>query len=164
MKLSNTFRFIISVVKTEGVGIIGALFTTPAIATWYATLTKPALGPPNWIFGPVWVTLYFLMGVAVFVVWSLYADAPDGDVKKMRRNALIIFDVQLVLNVLWSILFFGLHSPFLAFLEIIVLWCMIFWTIISFYPISRVAAYLLVPYILWVSFAAYLNYALWVLN
>lgn len=164
MKLSNTFRFIISVVKTEGVGIIGALFTAPAIAPWYATLTKPALGPPNWIFGPVWVMLYFLMGVAVFVVWSLYADAPDGDVKKIRRNALIIFDVQLVLNVLWSILFFGLHSPFLAFLEIIVLWCMIFWTIISFYPISRVAAYLLVPYILWVSFAAYLNYALWVLN
>lgn len=164
MKLGNISRFIISVVKTEGAGIIGAFFTMPAIAPWYMTLAKPALVPPNWIFVPVWTTLYFLMGVAVFLVWSLHAEAPEGDEKRKRRNALMLFDTQLALNVLWSVLFFGLHSPFFAFCGIIVLWCMILWTIISFYPISRAAAYLLVPYILWVSFAAYLNYMVLVLN
>ena len=164
MTTQRIFRFIISIAKTEGAGVIGAFFTTPAITTWYVTLTKPAPNPPNWIFGPVWTILYFLMGVAVFMVWSLYADAPEGDVKKGRRNALIIFDIQLALNVVWSIFFFGLHSPFLALIGIIVLWCAVVWTIILFYPISRVAAYLLVPYILWVSFAVYLNYAIFALN
>lgn len=164
MTHGKIFRFIASIAKVGVASIIGAFFTTPAIGTWYATLTKPALNPPNWIFGPVWTILYICMGVAVFLVWSSWAETPEGGEKKKKRNALIIFDVQLALNVLWSVLFFGLHSPFAAFLEIIVLWCMIAWTIIVFYPISRAAAYLLVPYILWVSFASYLNYSLWMLN
>lgn len=164
MKRDSLFRLILSIAKTQAAGIIGALFTAPAIATWYATLEKPALNPPNWIFGPVWTTLYLFMGISVFFVWSAYAQAPDEEERKRRRNALIVFDTQLALNVLWSILFFGLHSPLLAFIEIILLWCMIIWTIIAFWPISRIAAHLLIPYIAWVSFAGYLNYMLWVLN
>lgn len=164
MTRNSFFRLILSIAKTQGAGIIGALFTASAIPAWYATLEKSPLNPPNWVFGPAWTTLYFLMGIAVFLVWSSYAQTPDGEEKKKRRNALIIFDTQLALNVLWSILFFGFQSPFFALLEIIVLWSMIVWTIAAFLPISRIAAYLLVPYIAWVSFAAYLNYAIWMLN
>lgn len=164
MRINNFFKFVISIAKTQGAGIIGALFTASAIPVWYASLEKSALNPPNWVFGPVWTVLYLLMGIAVFLVWSSYADEPTGEAKRGKRNALVVFDTQLALNVLWSALFFYLHDPFLAFLEIIVLWCMIALTIRVFYPISRIAAYLLVPYFLWVSFAAYLNYSVWVLN
>lgn len=162
--MKKIYRFIIAIAIVQGAGIIGAFFTAPAIEAWYAALEKPALNPPNWIFGPVWTALYFLMGVAVFLIWSSYAEQVDALEKRKRRNALVLFDMHLALNVLWSVLFFGLHNPFLAFLEIIVLWCSILWVIIVFYPLSRVAAYLLIPYIAWVSFAAYLNYSIWMLN
>jgi len=163
MKISNTFKLIIAIVVSELAGIIGSVFTTPSIAGWYTGIVKPALNPPAWVFGPVWTTLFALMGIAAFIVWSSYAKATE-DKKKGIRLALILFGIQLVLNTLWSIIFFGLHSPGGALIEIVFLWFAILTTIIAFYKISKPAAWLLVPYILWVSFAMYLNYAIWALN
>lgn len=139
-------------------GAVGSLFTTPAIPTWYATLVKPALNPPSWVFGPVWTVLYILMGIALYLVWI------KGWERKDVKVAMAIFGVQLILNVLWSYLFFGLQSPFLALIEIVLLWIAILMTILAFYRVSVPAAVLLVPYILWVTFASYLNYGIYVLN
>ncbi len=164
MKISNTFKLIIAIVVSESAGIIGALFTTPAVQSdWYAGIVKPALNPPAWVFGPVWTTLFALMGIAAFLVWSSYAKASE-DKKRGVKVALILFGSQLVLNTLWSIIFFGLHNPGGALIEIIFLWLAIIATIVMFYRISKPAAWLLVPYILWVSFAVYLNFAIWTLN
>lgn len=146
------------IVLSEGAGIIGSIFTTSAIGTWYTTLTRPDLAPPNWIFGPVWTTLFFLMGVAAFLVWR------QGWQRSTVRGALGIFFVQLVLNTLWSIIFFNFQALGAALIEIVVLWCAICATIAAFGKVSKPAAWLLVPYIVWVSFAAYLNYMFWVLN
>lgn len=139
-------------------GSIGSAFTTPAIPAWYATLVKPSFSPPNWLFAPVWTTLYILMGISVWLVWESRVK------KRARRLGLNMFAVQLFLNVTWSIVFFGLQSPGWALVNIAALWLAIVWTIKVFYQISKPAAYLLVPYLLWVSFASYLNYAIWVLN
>ena len=158
MKLKSFFQLLLAVVVSEIPGIIGSVFTVSAIPTWYATLAKPALNPPAWIFGPVWTTLYALMGIAVFLIWRA---GPD---RKNVKIALSFFGGQLILNALWSVIFFGLHALAAAFVEIIVLWAAIAYTIAVFLKISRPAAYLLVPYILWVSFAAYLNYAIWALQ
>ncbi|NMB92300.1 MAG: tryptophan-rich sensory protein [Parcubacteria group bacterium] len=136
---------------------IGSSFTTPNIASWYRTLTKPSFAPPNWLFAPVWTILFVLMAVAAFLV---YQKREHSEVK----GALIFYFVQLILNSLWSIIFFGLHNPQLAFFEIIVLWIFILVTLIKFYKIHRTAGLLLVPYILWVSFASILNCAVWLLN
>ncbi len=139
-------------------GLIGSFFTSPAIPGWYATLAKPAFSPPNWIFAPVWTTLFVLMGISMYLVWN------KGLQKRDVKISLFIFGIQLVLNVLWSVLFFGLRSPFYAFVEIIMLWVAIALTIQNFSRISRTAGLLLVPYILWVSFAAILNFHIWNLN
>jgi len=165
MKINDTIKLIVSIAVCESAGIIGSIFTIPSIPSWYATLVKPALNPPAWIFAPVWTTLFALMGVAVFLVWKEkeIASSPAAPRKK-NKIALSIFVGQLVLNILWSIIFFGLHNPGLAFVNIIVLWFAIVGTIIVFYKISKLAAYLFIPYILWVSFAMYLNYAIWMLN
>jgi len=149
---------VLAIIICELAGGAGALFTLSAIPGWYAGLIKPALNPPNWIFGPVWTTLYFLMGIAAFLVWR------KGLSQKDVRTALIIFGIQLLLNVAWSVIFFGAHNPAGAFADIVLLWLAILATIITFYKISPAAAYLLLPYILWVSFAGYLNYAVWTLN
>ncbi len=161
--MNNTFKLIIAVVVSEFAGIIGSVFTAPSIDGWYAEIVKPAINPPAWVFGPVWTTLFALMGIAAFLVWSSYAKASE-DKKKGVKIALILFGIQLVLNTLWSIIFFGLQSPGGALVEIVFLWLAILATIIVFYKISKPAAWLLVPYILWVSFAGYLNYAIWTLN
>ncbi|MDO8499571.1 MAG: TspO/MBR family protein [bacterium] len=158
MKIQNPIKLIITIITSELAGIIGSVFTTPSITGWYAGIIKPVLNPPAWVFGPVWTTLFALMGVAAFIVWKKGLD---------RRNvkiALGIFIGQLVLNTLWSIIFFGLHSPGGALVEIAFLWLAILATIIAFYKISKPAAWLLVPYILWVSFASYLNFAIWSMN
>ncbi len=139
-------------------GLIGSFFTSSAIPGWYATLAKPAFSPPNWIFAPVWTTLFVLMGISMYIIWN--KGLQNRDVK----ISLFIFGIQLVLNVLWSFLFFGLRSPFYAFVEIIILWVAIAFTIQNFLKISRTAGLLLVPYILWVSFAAILNFLIWNLN
>ncbi len=163
MKINNIFKLIIAIVVSELAGIIGSVFTAPSIAGWYAGIVKPALNPPAWVFGPVWTILFALMGISAFLIWSSYAKAPV-DKKKGIKVALILFGVQLVLNTLWSIIFFGLHSPGGALIEIIFLWLVILATIIYFYKISKPAAWFLVPYILWVSFAMYLNLMIWRLN
>lgn len=156
--MNNIFKLIIAIIISEIAGIIGSVFTISTIPTWYATLIKPALNPPAWIFGPVWTTLYALMGISAFLVWKKGWDRRDV------RKALAVFGLQLVLNAIWSIIFFGLHSPLWALVDIILMWLAIIWTMVLFYKISKPAMWLLVPYILWVSFAAYLNYSIWILN
>ena len=139
-------------------GVIGSLFTMPAIPAWYASLHKPDFNPPNWAFGPVWTLLYIMMGASAALVWE------KGWKNKNVRLGIKIFVAQLVLNTLWSIAFFGMHSILGALIIIIALWFLILATIAVFYRVSKTAAYLLIPYILWVSFAALLNYYVWILN
>lgn len=143
---------------SELAGIVGSFFTISAIPGWYATLTKPALNPPSWLFGPVWITLYALMGISAYLIWQKGLD------KKEVRIALWVFAVQLGLNSVWSIIFFGLKSPAWALVDIVTLWLCIIWMMILFWKISKPATLLIVPYILWVSFAIYLNYSIWILN
>lgn len=131
--------------------------TADAINGWYATIVKPSFNPPNWVFGPVWTVLYIMMGVAVGMVWS-------SNSEHNKRKAYTLFTVQLLLNGIWSILFFVLESPAMAMVDIVLLLILIAATIKEFYPINKVAAYLLVPYLLWVSFASVLNASIWYLN
>jgi len=156
--MPETLQLIISVVVCQLAGVIGGLFTGPAIPTWYASLRKPSFTPPGWVFGPAWVTLYVMMGVAAFLVWRRGLDDPQV------RIALVIFVVQLLLNASWSVVFFGQRSPMGGLLVIGLLWVAILLTIIAFARVSSVAALLLVPYILWVSFASVLNGAIVRLN
>src|SRR3989344_92369 len=143
-----------------GAGGIGSLFTAPNSGRWYAYLNKPFFNPPNWIFGPVWTLLYVMMGTSLYIVWG----DRDEKGKKAANKALKLFGVQLLLNTLWSIVFFGMQNPGLALMEIIALWIAIFMTIKAFYPISKKAAYLLIPYLAWVSFATLLNGTIVLLN
>lgn len=153
----KAFKLLTFIVICEGVGILGAVFTIPAIPTWYAVLNKPPLTPPNWIFGPVWTTLYFLMGISLFLIL-------EKKLKKQRNFLIGLFATQLLLNFLWSLIFFGWHQPVIAFIEIIFLWATIALLIISFWRFSKSAAILLVPYIFWVSFASLLNLYIVLLN
>ncbi|MFA6049133.1 MAG: TspO/MBR family protein [Candidatus Micrarchaeia archaeon] len=147
-----------SVIACELAGVAGSVFTVQSIPTWYAALQKPAFSPPNWVFAPVWTTLYLLMGIALYLVWE------NGLQKKEVRVAVCVFGLQLFLNALWSFLFFGLRSPGLAFVEIILLWLSIAATTALFYRISKTAGLLLTPYVVWATFAAALNYYVWMLN
>lgn len=158
MKLHTLLKCAFAIVLCETAGVFGTLFTMPSIPTWYATLTKPLLSPPNWVFGPVWTLLYALMGVSVFLVWE------NGIKNEKIQKAVSVFGAQLLLNTLWSVIFFGLHDPLGALVIIICLWLTIIWTMVEFVKYSKTAAALLFPYILWVTFASYLNYALVVLN
>jgi len=154
----NVIKLVICVVACLGAGFIGSMFTTPAIPSWYAGLIKPPFSPPNWVFAPVWTTLYILMGVAAYLVWR------KGIGEKRVFNALILFVVQLVLNASWSLFFFGLKSPLSGMIIILILWVLILLTLIQFYRVSRPASYLMIPYLLWVSFASVLNVSIWILN
>lgn len=151
-------KFIVSILICQAAGLIGAVFTTPNIATWYVGIVRPAFNPPNWIFAPVWTTLFILMGISLYLVWEKGLD------RRNARMAVSVFGVQLILNILWSVLFFGFQNPLLGLVEIIVLWVAILVSIVLFYRISKTGAYLLIPYILWVSFAAFLNYNIYILN
>jgi len=133
---------------------LGAIFMP---GEWYATLKKPSWNPPGWIFGPVWSALYTMMAVAAWLVWRRSGFAAQG-------RPLALFLAQLILNAAWTPLFFGLHRPGIAFVEIVFLWLAIAATLAVFAPVSRVAAWLLAPYLVWVSFATMLNFALWRLN
>ncbi len=148
---------IISILIAEAAGIIGSVFTTSAIGTWYQTLNKPSFNPPNWLFGPVWITLYALMGIAAWLVWKTKKT-------KKRKTALKFYAAQLVANSLWSILFFGLKNPLLALIEIGVLWVLILITTKKFYQLNKTAGALMFPYLAWVSFATILNFAIVSLN
>jgi benzodiazapine receptor len=157
-KIGEILILFSSIIICQLAGIIGSVFTTPAIPRWYANINKPSFNPPNWVFAPVWTTLYLLMGISLFLVWR------TGLNEKDIKIAVAVFILQLVLNALWSFLFFGLESPFAAFIEIIFLWAAILISIILFFRISWVAGALLIPYILWVSFASVLNFSIWRLN
>ena len=158
VKTGNIFKLIISIIACECAGLIGSVFTTSAISTWYASLQKPFFTPPNWLFAPVWVTLYLLMGIAAFLIWRRGLD------NRQVKAALMIFTIQLILNILWSVAFFGLQSPLCGLIVIILLWVAILVTILRFARISSVAAWVMVPYIIWVSLATALNASVWVLN
>ena len=158
MKIENIPKLAASIIICLMAGFIGSVFTVDSIQTWYMGIEKPFFNPPNWIFGPVWTTLFILMGISLYLVWSRGIKTNDAKI------ALTLFSAQLVLNVLWSIIFFSLKSPFYAFIEIVILWTAILFTIIWFRKISKTAGYLLVPYILWVSFAAVLNLSIFLLN
>lgn len=180
-KTKNIIALAISIGVSELAGVIGAIFITPSIPTWYAGLAKPALNPAAWVFGPVWMALYALMGISLYLVWQNnfkvknYLFVPKrkawnswserfwvGDLQK--QNIIAVFFLQLTLNALWSYIFFGLRQPGLAFFELLALWWAILYTIINFYRVSKPAAWLLLPYIAWVSFGIYLNYSIWILN
>lgn len=154
----NYFKLISSILICQLAGFIGSFFTVSSVSSWFLTLNKPFFNPPNWLFGPVWITLYFLMGISLYLVWS------KGIKDIQSKMAVLIFAIQLILNSLWSIIFFGFQSLLFAFIEIILLWIAILLTIIYFNKISKTASYLLIPYILWVSFAAILNFSIYYLN
>ena len=151
-------KLLTSIIICEAAGILGSVFTTPAIPGWYAGLKKPSFSPPNWVFGPVWITLYALMGVAAYLIFK------EGWEKREVRMAIAVFAVQLVLNSLWSFLFFGLRNPLLGLIDIVLLWLLILVTIWKFYAINKTAGLLLLPYIAWVSLATALNFAILRLN
>ncbi len=159
MKTANIIKLVVSCAVPMLVGITGSLFTTAdSLGNWYANLHKPPFNPPDWIFGPVWTTLYIMMGISVFLIWRKGID------DKVVRIALACFIVQLFLNAIWTPLFFGLRSPLLGLIDIVLLLNAVIVTIFAFSKISRPAALLLIPYLAWVSFATVLNAALYLMN
>ncbi len=158
MKLKNVGGLILAILVCQAAGFLGSVFTVKAIPTWYSYLQKPVFTPPSWLFGPAWITLYTLMGIAVYLVFR------QGWEKPAIRSAVYLFGVQLVLNALWTPLFFGLHWLLVAFIEIELLWVLILLTILKFWKASRAAGLLMIPYLLWVTFASALNLSFWFLN
>lgn len=156
MSITDFKKLLFFIVVCQLAGVIGSLFTFSSIPTWYAALVKPSFSPPNWLFGPVWVVLYTLMGISAYLAYNS---------KIKRKNiAITAFAIQLALNALWPIVFFGMHSILGGLAIIVLLWVSIAITIWKFYQVDRNSGYLLIPYLLWVSFAAALNYFIWVLN
>lgn len=156
--MKTWMKLIISVAIPVTVGIISGFFTVPEIDTWYQTIKKPDWQPPKWLFGPVWTTLYIMMGIAFYLVWK----KPVEPSKK--RMAVTLWIIQLVLNFFWSFVFFRQHQIDWALGEIVILWAFILLTIFAFARLNKVAAWLLVPYISWVTFAGILTYTIWELN
>lgn len=157
MNKKNAFKLVLSVLLTMACGAIGGLFTAPEIKGWYSQLNQPSFNPPDWIFGPVWTLLYLLMGVSCFIIWKTKSG-------KKRNRALLIFIVQLILNFFWSFIFFYLKNIGFAMFEIFILWTSIVVMLILFYKVKSIAAWINLPYFLWVSFAAALNLAYFILN
>jgi benzodiazapine receptor len=158
IKKKDVLTLAICILICQCVGFIGSLFTRPSIPTWYATLDKPPFTPPNWIFSPVWITLFLLMGISLFLIWR------RGFAERKVRIALVCFGSQLIFNILWSVLFFGFRSSLAGFIDIAALWVAIALTIFYCLKVSKMAGVLLVPYIVWVSFAAVLNFFILRLN
>ena len=157
MQRTRGIGLVIFIVVCLGAGGLGAIATTPEIEGWYKTIAKPNWNPPDYVFGPVWTTLFILMAIAAWLVWT-----PAGF--KAAAMPLMLFAVQFVLNVAWSWIFFGMHQPGWAFAEIVILWLAIVATTVAFFRCSKIAGWLLVPYLAWVSFAAVLNLAIWRMN
>lgn len=176
--MSKPIKFILSLFFVFTAGFIGSLFTSSSVGNWYLELNKPAFNPPSWIFSPVWSTLYLLMAVSLYLIWSkckkkkgwsellirIYRRFVGDDKQRIINLALLFFSIQLILNVFWSMFFFGLKNPILAFFDIILLLIFIIITIIYFYKIDRVASVLLWPYLGWTLFASGLNLAIILLN
>jgi len=156
--IRSPVKLLAAIIVCNLAGILGSLVTVTGEGSWYATIQKPPFNPPGFVFGPVWTALYILMGISLYLVWM------EGTSRQEVRIALSFFALQLGLNALWSFLFFGLQSPFLGLLEIVMLWIFIVATIIAFFRIQKTSALLLIPYLAWVSFAAFLTYSIWILN
>lgn len=157
--MQKYLRICLVVMTCLVVGYLSGMVTRESITTWYPTLVKPFFNPPNWIFAPVWTALYIMMGFAGGIVWTKV----DQDEKTVKK-AFLFFIIQLGLNALWSFIFFYLHNPLLAFIEIIILLLVIFETYTQFKKIDKIAGYLFIPYLCWVSFAMILNASIWWLN
>jgi benzodiazapine receptor len=157
MKFDDFVKLVVAFAASFLAAILGTLFTIPNIPSWYVSLNKPSFSPPDWLFGPVWTILYILMAVAIFLIWR----RPES---KQRDSAIALYAAQLIMNVLWSIAFFGLHSVLLGLALIVVLFVLLLLTTYEFYKISKPAAYAMVPYVLWVGFAELLNGAIYLLN
>ncbi|WP_378178975.1 TspO/MBR family protein [Aquimarina sp. SS2-1] len=140
------------------IGFMSSIATQTSINTWYVTLKKPSFTPPNWLFAPVWTTLYIMMGIAAGIVWS------KGFYHKWVKTALYHFGFQLLLNAAWSIFFFGMRNPLIALVDILALFILLLFTIKWFKVVNSTAAYLLIPYLIWVAFATALNFSIWQLN
>lgn len=153
MTKNNFFRLAVSILGCNLAGVLGSFFTLGSIDSWYSTLSKPFFTPPGWVFGPAWITLYTLMGIAFYWVWS------SGDKKSLA--AMWLFGIHLFFNAIWSIIFFGLKLPGWALADIVILWILIIWVMIRFYRISKKAGLIMIPYLLWVSFASILNFSIW---
>lgn len=156
--MRKTFQLAAAIAVCQSAGIFGLIFTAPAIPVWYAQLSKPALTTPGWVFGPIWITLYTLMGIALYLVWQKRTK------EQCNCTALQLFFFQLALHALWTYLFFGLKEPLLALIEIVILFLAVSVVMWQFWKISKPAAYVLLPYAVWIVFAAYLNFAIWQLN
>jgi translocator protein len=157
MKTTNILTVIICIALPLIVGGVAGIATSGNINAWYATLNKPVFNPPNYLFGPVWTILYILMGISLFMIWR----SPSCDA---RNYALAIFGIQLILNFAWTFLFFHYKLPGWAFVEIILVWISVMAMIIIFHRINKTAAFIQIPYLLWVSFASVLNGSIWYLN
>ncbi len=157
-KLPKVLRLAASIIICLSAGAIGSIFTISQVNSWYLTLNKPFFNPPSWVFSPVWTTLFILMGISLYIVWN------KGIERRNVKKALYIFGIQLILNVSWSAVFFGMENLLGGLIVIILLWIAIFITIIRFKKISKPAAYLLIPYIAWVTFAGLLNLVIWIIN
>lgn len=156
--MRHALRLIVCIAAPQAVGGLAAVVTVSAVRVWYPKLVQPGFAPPSWVFAPAWTLLYLLMGTASFVVWQQGLGTPGV------RRALGLYAAQLVLNGLWSFVFFGLGAPGFAFAEILVLLAAIVWTTAAFFRLSRLAGWLMVPYVAWVTFASALNFAYWRLN
>ena len=157
--MNKVLRILLVVMTCVVIGYLSGMVTRESITTWYPTLVKPVFNPPNWIFAPVWTALYIIMGVAGGLVWNQIEAQPE-----LVKKGFLFFIIQLGLNALWSYLFFGLHNPFLALIEVILLLLMIFETYVIFKKVDRIAGLLMVPYLAWVTFATILNASIWWLN
>ena len=162
MKFGNILRLLASLAVCFAAAALGSAFTMSQIHTWYAQLNKPFFNPPDWIFGPVWTILYIFMALSLYFVWNY--KTKNKDVGIARRNGMLYFFVQLSCNSLWSIVFFGMHSPLTALFVIIALWIFIFLTMRNFYAVVKISGQLLIPYLAWVSFASILNFSVVLLN
>jgi translocator protein len=159
MKHLKVLKLITSIMLCLSAGAFGSIFTATSVGTWYQSLNKPSFNPPSWVFAPVWTSLYLMMGVSLFLVWS-----SKNMIGSKKSISIILFLTQLILNAIWSLLFFGLKNPLLSFIEIVLLWITIIATILFFKKTSVFSAFLLVPYLLWVTFAAILNFSIFTLN
>ena len=155
--MENYQKLLISILLPLAVGFMGSVFTSSSLSDWYSGLAKPDFSPPNWVFAPVWTGLYILMGISFYLIWKM-------GYSEKTKPAVLVYLGQLLLNFAWSFLFFGLRNPLYGFIEIVVLWFAIAANILLFYRLNKTSAYLLVPYILWVSFASVLNYSIFALN
>jgi len=157
MKANHIIKLVASLLLPLGIGGIAGMFTSEAIPGWYASLNQPSFNPPNWVFGPVWTTLYTILGISFFLIWKL----PSS---KERNLAILVFFVQLLLNFCWSFFFFYFKMIGLALIDILALWTMIVVMLVRFYKLKPIASYINIPYLLWVSFATALNMAYFFLN